>query len=156
MKIFFAFLFSTFFSVSTFGCKQSETELMSCSFQGEGNRNVSFRMNNETQKISYSFSKNGEDELRVLFDEKNMLKRAIDKENNITYYGFNRGKYSYIINIINGKGFNEYSISFSIKYSNKVIQSNDCLGNSYKASNINSKYIKDVPFNFVGGEFQFP
>lgn len=156
MKMSIVLLFSAFFSVSTLACEQNETELMSCSFQGDVSHKVSFCMDNETQKINYSFNKNGVDELQVLFDWGNMLKRTIDSKMNVTYYGFNRGKYGYILNIINGKEPNEYSMSFLVKKGKKVIQSNDCLNNSYKASDITSKYIKDVPFKSVGGEFQFP
>lgn len=156
MKMSIVFLFSVFFSISTLAGEQSEIELMSCSFQGDVSRKVSFYMDNETQKINYSFNKNGVDELKVLFDEQNMLKRTIDSKMDVTYYGFNRGKYSYILNIIIGKEANEYSMSFLIKKGKKIIQSNDCLNSSYKARNITSKYIKDVPFNSVGGEFEFP
>lgn len=156
MKMSIVFLSSVFFSVSIQACEQNETELMSCSFQRNVSRKVSFCMDNETQKINYSFNKNGVDELQVLFDGENMLKRTIDSKMDVTYYGFNRGKYGYILNIINGKESNEYSMSFLVKKGKKVIQSNDCLDNSYKANDITSKYIKDVPFKSADGQFQFP
>ncbi|MEW5291993.1 hypothetical protein ABW286_22920 [Erwinia papayae] len=156
MKISVAFLFSVFFSISTMAGEQSEIELISCSLQGDVSRKISFYMNRETQKINYFFNKGGENELQVLFDKKNMLKRTTDRKMDVTYYGFNRGKYSYILNIINGKEVNEYSMSFLIKKGKKIIQSDDCLNSSYKASDITSKYIEDVPFNSVSSEFQFP
>lgn len=150
------FLLGIFFCIRTLAGEQSEIELMSCSLPGDVNRKVSFYMDKETQKINYSFNKNGEDELQVLFDEKNMLKRTIDRKMNVTYYGFNRGEYGYILSIMDGKETNEHSMSFLIKKNKKIIQSNDCLNNSYKAMDITSKYIKDMPFNSAPGEFKFP
>jgi hypothetical protein len=73
----------------------------------------------------------------------------------VTYYGFKRGAYSYIVDIINGAEQEEYTISFDIKKNNKVVQSDDCLHSSFRSTDITSKYISDVPY-VDDDNFAFP
>lgn len=138
-------------------CEQNDTEVISCSLPGVVARNISFCLNSNTQKINYYFKKEGRVELNVLFDSKRKLKRLTDKNMGVTYFGFSRGEYSYILSIINGMEAEEYSMSFDIKKEGKIIQSNDCLSNSYRNSNIVSKYIDSTPYSSVkSGDFIFP
>lgn len=132
---------------------ENSTEIISCALPGKLSRKVSLSIDNETKEINYSFEKDGKVELAVLFNEENKLKRLTDSKMGVTYFGFERGAYSYIIDIINGVEGEEYTISFDIKKNNKIIQSDDCLHNSFRSDNITSKYITDVLYvdddNFV-------
>ena len=134
------------FSFSVMALEQNETEFISCSLQGKSSAKVLLSINNVTKEISYIFKKSGKTELSVVFNNENKLKRLTDNKVGVTYYGFNRGKYSYVIDIINGAEQEEYSMSFDIKKNNKVIQSSDCLPGSFRIDNIKSNYITDVPY----------
>lgn len=142
------------FSVNSMASELSATEIISCSLPGKISREVLFSINNETQEVNYEFKKNGETELNVLFNERNKLKRLVDSKMGVTYYGFKRGQYSYVIDVINGAEKEEYTISFDVKKNNKIIQSSDCLPSSFRIDNIKSEFITDVPY--VDDEFIFP
>lgn len=142
------------FSVNSMASELSATEIISCSLPGKISREVLFSINNETQEVNYEFKKNGETELKVLFNERNKLKRLVDSKMGVTYYGFKRGQYSYVIDVINGAEKEEYTISFDVKKNNKIIQSSDCLPSSFRIDNIKSEFITDVPY--VDDEFIFP
>ena len=50
---------------------------------------------------------------------------------------------------------NEYTMSFDIKKNGKIIQSSDCLPNSFRSDSIINDYIVDIPY--VNEErFNFP
>ena len=141
-------------SASSMSVEQGVTDIISCYLPG-GDRVASFSINNETKEINYVFKKAGRTELNVYFNEKNKLKRLVDNKMGVTYYGFNRGGYSYVVDIMNGSENEEYTMSFDIKKKNKVIQSNDCLPSSFRSDDIKSNYIVDVPY--VGSnQFVFP
>lgn len=142
------------FSVNSMASEPSATEIISCSLPGEISREVLFSINNETQEVNYEFKKNGETELNVLFDERNKLKRLVDSKMGVTYYGFKRGQYSYVIDVINGAEKEEYTMSFDVKKNNKIIKSSDCLPSSFRIDDIKSEFITDVPY--VDDEFIFP
>lgn len=126
--------------------QQNWTEFISCSLPGAGGRIVTFSINNETKEISYYFKKAGKTGLCVKFNENNKLKRLVDNEMGVTYYGFNRGGYGYVINVMNGSEKEEYAMSFDVKKNNLIIQSNDCLPNSFRVGDIKSDYIVEVPY----------
>ncbi len=95
--------------------EQNLTEMISCSLPGKVSREVLLSMNDKTKEITYSFKKEGKVELSVSFNEGNKLKRLTDRKMGVVYYGFNRGKYGYVINIISGAEKEEYSMTFMSK-----------------------------------------
>ena len=134
---------------------KESTKIITCSLPGEGDKEASFFIDNITKEINYSFEKNGKTELKVVFNEGNKLRRTKDSKMRITYYGFKRGKYSYVINVIEGSERNEYTMSFDIKKNGRVIQSSDCLPSSFRSDSIISKYILDIPY-MNEERFNFP
>lgn len=144
-----------FFSAVATATEQNVTKIISCSLPGEGGKEVSFFIDNVTKEIIYGFKKDGKIELSIVFNEGNKLKRFKDNKMGVIYYGFNRGKYSYVIDIIDGSEKNEYSMSFDIKKNQKTIQSSDCLANSFRSDSIMSDYIIDIPY-MNDKEFSFP
>lgn len=142
-------------SVKTMASESNKTEIISCSLPGKISREILFSINNDSQEISYEFKKNGETELNVLFNEKDKLKRLVDSKIGVTYYGFKRGQYSYVVDVINGAEKEEYTMSFDVKKNNKVIQSDDCLPSSFRSDNIKNKFITDIPY-VDNDEFIFP
>jgi len=158
MKAISVFLLGTLFSLmslNSIASGSNSTEIISCKLPGDLSRKVSLSIDNETKEINYSFEKEGKVELAVLFNEENKLKRLTDSEMGVTYYGFKRGAYSYIIDIINGVEKEEYTISFDIRKNNKVVQSDDCLHSSFRSADITSQYITDVPY-VDDDNFAFP
>lgn len=155
LKIFVVGMALLVVSTNSMASGQNTTEIISCSLPGKLSRKVSFSINNETKSINYRFKKEGKLELTVLFNEGNRLRRLTDSKLGVTYYGFKRGGYSYVIDIINGTEGEEYAMSFDIKKNNKVIQSHDCLPNSFRSENITSEYIKDIPY-VNDNNFTFP
>jgi len=145
-KVFLGGALCLFLSASVIAGGQNVTEIIACSLPGEGGKKVSFFIDNVTKEINYGFKRNGEVELSVVFNEGNKLRRMIDSKMGVTYYGFKRGKYSYIIDIIDGSERNEYTMSFDIKKDEKIIQSSDCLPGSFRSDIIISEYIVDVPY----------
>lgn len=156
MKISRVFLVGVFVSImSTYSMasEQNFTEMISCSLPGKVSREVLLSINDKTKEITYSFKKEGKVELSVLFNEENKLKRLTDSKMGVIYYGFNRGKYGYVIDVISGAEKEEYSMIFNIKKNKKIIQSTDCLQNSFRSDDIPNDYINDVPYveddNFI-------
>ncbi|TPG55417.1 hypothetical protein [Ewingella americana] len=157
MKIYSLLLIGMFFSINVLACEQDDTEIISCSLVGEASRNVSFCLNKKNQEINYYFKRAGKIELNVLFNIERKLKRLTDENMGVTYLGFSKGQFGYILSIINGAESEEYSMSFDIKKDNKIIQTTECSSNSYRSDNIVSKYIENIPYNSVkGNEFIFP
>ncbi|ECE6509939.1 hypothetical protein DQD06_22665 [Salmonella enterica subsp. houtenae] len=154
LKVFLVGMAFLVVSTNSMASGQNTTEIISCSLPGKLSRKVSLSINNETKVINYTFKKEGKVELAVLFNEGNRLRRLTDSKLGVTYYGFKRGEYSYVIDIINGTEGEEYKISFNVKKNNKVIQSQDCLPNSFRSDNITSEYITDIPY--VDDDFTFP
>lgn len=158
MKAISVFLFGilfSFMSINSMASGGNSTEIIYCTLPGELSRKVSLSIDNKTKEINYSFEKEGKAELTVLFNEENKLKRLTDSKMGVTYYGFKRGAYSYIVDITNGAEQEEYTISFDIKKNNKVVQSDDCLHSSFRSADITSKYISDVPY-VDDDNFAFP
>lgn len=143
------------FSANSMASTPNMSEVILCSLPGSMSREVSFAIDNGTREIKYEFKRNGKAELNVLFNEGNKLKRLVDSKMGVTYYGFKRGQYSYVLDVINGAEKEEYTMSFDIKKNNKIVQSSDCLPSSFRSDNIKSEFITDVPF-IDGDEFIFP
>ncbi|MTH47707.1 hypothetical protein [Intestinirhabdus alba] len=133
--------------------EQNATEIIVCSLPGRISKEVLFFINNKNKEIVYQFKREGKVELRVLFNENNKLKRLTDSKMGVTYYGFSRGAYSYVINVITGAEEDEYSMVFDVKKNNKIIQSNDCLPGSFINNDIPNYYMTDIVYpendNFV-------
>ncbi|MFU9139252.1 hypothetical protein [Erwinia tasmaniensis] len=156
MKVFRVFLVGVIISIMStcsMASEQDVTEMISCSLPGKVSREVLLSINDKTKEITYTFKKEGKVELSVLFNEGNKLKRLTDSKMGVVYYGFNRGKYGYVIDIISGAEKEEYSMTFDVKKNNKIIQSNDCFQNSFRSDDIPNNYITDVPYvdsdNFI-------
>lgn len=145
-KVFLAGVFYFFLSAGAMAAEQNVTKIITCSLPGEGGKEVSFFIDNITKEINYYFKRDGKTELSVVFNEGNKLRRIKDSKMGVTYYGFKRGKYSYIIDVIDGSEKNEYTMSFDIKKDEKIIQSRDCLPNSFRSDSIISDYIIDIPY----------
>lgn len=157
MKIFFVLLVGVvFFITSTFSIssEKNATEIISCSLPGKVSRKVLF-YTNDKKEIIYLFKREGKVELRVLFNESNKLKRFSDDKIGVVYYGFNRGGYSYVIDVITGAEEEEYSVVFDVKKNNKILQSNDCLPGAFVSNDIPNEYITDVIYIDADG-FNFP
>jgi len=135
--------------------KPNVTNIITCSLPGEGVKEVSFFVDNITKEINYNFKRDGTVELSVIFNEANKLRRTKDNEMGVTYYGFKRGKYSYVINVIDGFEKNEYTMSFVILKNERIIQSRDCLPSSFRSDDIVSDNIVDIPYVNKNGYF-FP
>ena len=112
--VFLAGVLCFFLSAGAMATKQNVTNIITCSLPGEGAKEVLFFIDNITKEINYNFKRDGKVELNVIFNEENKLRRTKDNEMGITYYGFKRGKYSYVINVIDGAEKNEYTMSFDI------------------------------------------
>lgn len=112
LKVFLVGMAFLVVSTNSMASGQNTTEIISCSLPGKLSRKVSLSINNETKVINYTFKKEGKVELAVLFNEGNRLRRLTDSKLGVTYYGFKRGEYSYVIDIINGTEREEYKISF--------------------------------------------
>ncbi|HCP7889929.1 TPA: hypothetical protein OFX50_000758 [Escherichia coli] len=125
---------------------KESTKIITCSLPGGGGKEASFFIDNITKEINYSFEKNGKTELKVVFNEGNKLRRTKDSKMRITYYGFKHGKYSYVINVVEGSEENEYTMSFDIKKNGRIIQSSDCLPGSFRSDRIINKNILDIPY----------
>ncbi|WP_086873454.1 hypothetical protein [Kosakonia pseudosacchari] len=123
--------------VSLFASEYIDVVIVSCLLPGKSSGGISLSIDSETKEIKYIVKRMGLIESINVFNEGNKLKRFTDSQMGITYYGFRLGEYGYIIDIINGSEKNEYTISFDIK-NNKVIQSSDCLPNSFRSDNIRS------------------
>lgn len=143
------------FPVGSFASEYIGTVILSCLLPGVTSRDISLSINSETKEIKYIIKRMGVIESISVFNEGNKLMRFTDSQMGITYYGFRLGEYGYIIDIINGSEKNEYTISFDIKKNNKLIQSSDCLPNSFRSDNIRSDYIDNVP-NMNDKDFVFP
>jgi len=144
-----------FLSTGAMAAEQNVTKIIICSLPGEGGEEVSFSIDNVTKEINYGFKKNGITELSVIFNKKNKLSRFTDIKMGVTYYGFKRGEYSYVIDIVDGSEMNEYTMSFDVKKNGKVIQSRGCLPSSLRSDNIKSEYIVDISYINENG-FIFP
>lgn len=154
-KMFLEGMLCFFLSTGALAAEQNVTKIITCSLLGDGGKEASFFIDNITKEINYSFKRNGKTELKVVFNEGNKLRRTKDSKMGVTYYGFNRGKYSYVIDVIEGSEKNEYTMLFDIKKNGKIIQSSDCLPNSFRSDSIISDYIVDIPY--VNEErFNFP
>jgi len=144
-----------FLSSGAMATKPNVTNIITCSLPGEGVKEVSFFVDNITKEINYNFKRDGTVELSVIFNEANKLRRTKDNEMGVTYYGFKRGKYSYVINVIDGFEKNEYTMSFVILKNERIIQSRDCLPSSFRSDDIVSDNIVDIPYVNKNGYF-FP
>lgn len=153
--VFLAGVLCFFLSAGSMATKQNVTNIITCSLPGEGAKEVLFFIDNITKEINYNFKRDGKVELNVIFNEANKLMRTKDNEMGITYYGFKRGKYSYVINVIDGAENNEYTMSFDILKNERIIQSRDCLPSSFRSDDIVSGYIVDIPYVNKHGYF-FP
>lgn len=103
------------FSPNTIAAQPNMSEVITCFLSGAGKRVITFMINKENKEINYTFVKEGKAELKVNFDGNKKLKQLVDNEMQVTYYGFNRGKYSYVINVINGSEKEDYTMSFNVK-----------------------------------------
>ncbi|MEA4322545.1 hypothetical protein VBQ77_24515 [Klebsiella pneumoniae] len=135
-KMFLAGVFCFFLSAGALAAEQNMAKIITCSLPGEGGKEASFFIDNITKEINYGFKRDGKTELKVVFNEGNKLRRTKDSKMGVTYYGFKRGKYSYVIDVIEGSEKNEYTMSFDIKKNGKIIQSSDCLPNSFRSDSI--------------------
>lgn len=153
--VFLAGVLCFFLSAGAMATKQNVTNIITCSLPGEGAKEVLFFIDNIIKEINYNFKRDGKVELNVIFNEENKLRRTKDNEMGITYYGFKRGKYSYVINVIDGAEKNEYTMSFDILKNERIIQSRDCLPSSFRSDDIVSGYIVDIPYVNKHGYF-FP
>ncbi|EKS7192951.1 TPA: hypothetical protein ACNFPT_000965 [Enterobacter ludwigii] len=144
-----------FLSAGAMATKQNVTNIITCSLPGEGVKEALFFIDNVTKEINYNFKRDGKVELNVIFNEANKLRRTRDNEMGVTYYGFKRGKYIYVINVIDGSENNEYTMSFDILKNKRIIQSRDCLTGSFRSDDIVSDYIVDIPYVNKNGYF-FP
>lgn len=159
MKLYFLLVFFAFGIFCSSGSLANEPDslmIISCTLPGRELKEVSFFLDNNQKEIIYNFKRNGKSELNVIFNERSKLKRLIDKGMGAIYYGFVRGSYSYVINIINGDEGEGYNISFFIKKGSRIIQSNDCLSGYYRGNFINDKFILDVPIDNNRDEVRFP
>lgn len=153
--VFLAGVLCFFLSAGAMATKQNVTNIITCSLPGEGVKEALFFIDNITKEINYNFKRDGKVELNVIFNEANKLRRTRDNEMGVTYYGFKRGKYSYVINVIDGSENNEYTMSFDILKNKRIIQSRDCLPSSFRSDDIVNDYIVDIPYVNKNGYF-FP
>lgn len=154
-KVFFGGVLCLVLSAGAIASEQNMDKIIYCLLPGGVDREVLFSIDNVTKEINYAFKKAGKTELSVAFNEGNKLKRLTDSNVGVTYYGFKRGKYSYVIDIINGYEKEEYTMSFDIKKNNKVIHSSDCLPGSFRSDSIKNNYIVDVLY-VDDNDFIFP
>ncbi|HHL7196446.1 hypothetical protein [Klebsiella pneumoniae] len=147
-------------SAAALAAEQNVTKIITCSLpgeggKGEGGKEASFFIDNITKGINYGFKRNGKTELKVVFNEGNKLRRTKDSKMGVTYYGFKRGEYSYVIDVIEGSEKMNTQCRLISKKNGKIIQSSDCLPNSFRSDSIINDYIVDIPY--VNEErFNFP
>ena len=154
-KMFLAGVLCFFLSAGALAVEKNMNKIITCSLPGEGGKEASFFIDNITKEINYGFKRDGKTELKVVFNEGNKLRRTEHSQMGVTYYGFKRGKYSYVIDVIEGSEKNEYTMSLDIKKNGKIIQSSDCLPNSYRSDSVVNDYIVDIPYVNEEG-FNFP
>lgn len=135
-------------------CNAGETLVASCHLPGKIKRTAAFCAN-DNHEIRYFFKKADNIELEVRFDAKNKLKRWLDSGTYSTYFGFNRGAYSYVL-IVPEERCGVVAI-LDIKKNGEIISSKDCSSNSFGEKDIKSNSIEDVPDSLVrDNHFKFP
>jgi hypothetical protein len=136
-------------------CKDTDVLIASCHFSGVSQRVATFCLNKKNSVIECTFQKNNKKELNVSFSLENKLKRWVDLGTNTTYFGFNKGGYSYIL-IIPEEKPNVVAL-LDIKQNGIDISTNRCDSNSFGERNIKSNSIEDVPDEIVrSNNFKFP
>jgi len=135
-------------------CDFGETVVELCNLTGKINSTVVFCANGD-QEVRYLFKKNDSVELEVDFDATNKLKRWMDLGTYTTYFGFNKGGYSYVLGVPEEK---LGAVAFlDVKKNGKIISSKECSSNSFGEKNVQNKSIEDVLDSSVkDNAFRFP
>lgn len=137
-------------------CDNDETLIALCELSGAEKKVAIFFANNEN-KSRYLLKKvdTGAVELEVNFDVKNKLKRWLDLSTYTTYFGFNKGAYSYILGVPEEK---PGAVAFlDIKKNGKTISAKECSSNSFGEKNIKIDSIEDVLDSSIrDNDFKFP
>jgi len=153
-KIIFLLIFSPFIYSYANECNFDETLIASCNFSGETNRKAIFCEKNG-ESTRYFFKKNDHIELEEKFYSTNKLKRWKDLGTYTTYFGFNKGAYSYILGVPEER---PGVVAFlDVRKNGKTISSKECDSNSFGNKDIKSKSIEDVPDSGIrDNNFRFP
>ncbi|EPF6109374.1 hypothetical protein R2970_001854 [Enterobacter cloacae] len=138
------------------GCGVDETLVASCELSGAEKKLAMFCANNNNA-VRYIFRNinNGNVELEFKFNAKNKLKRWLDLGTYTTYFGFNKGTYSYVLGVPEEK---PGVVAFlDVKKNGKTISSKECSSNSFGEKNIRNNSIEDVLDSSVrDNAFKFP
>ncbi|MCX0501614.1 hypothetical protein [Erwinia billingiae] len=136
-------------------CRGGETLIASCILPGEREKKAEFCINKKTNSIYYAFKMGPDVQLKVDFTENRKLKRWVDKWTYTTYFGFNQGRYDYILGIPEEKF--EAVAFLKIKKDGKTLSAKSCRNNSFGEKGILSNKIEDVSDEKVRGSgFNFP
>lgn len=137
-------------------CTTAEINIASC--ETTKGKYVSFCAN-QGGNIHYRFGGLSKSELIVKFSEKRKMFRWIDIETYTTFFGFNRGGYSYVFGVPQETfGATAFLI---VKKSDEVLSYNDtyiCVSNSFGDKYLKNKAIQDVQDSLIRtkGGLMFP
>lgn len=116
---------------------------------------AAFCANERNNTIKYTFSKGGGPELTVEFNFQNKLKRWVDLGTYTTYFGFDRGAYSYVLMVPEEK--TGAVAVLDIKKNGNVISTKRCESNSFGEKDIKMNSIEDMSDSLVRNNgFKFP
>jgi hypothetical protein len=137
-------------------CKSGEFLVARCSLSEKDKRVASIcYKSGKKDSLTYYFQRNNHIELEVIFSDGEKLKRWIDRATYTTYFGFSRGDYSYVIGVPEEK---PNAVAFlDIKKRGVILNTHNCLTNSFGKKNIKHPYIEDIADNIVrANNFLFP
>ncbi len=154
MKILLSSLFIFSFHSCASECNFNETLLASCDFS-KGGRIAVFCASTDKSESRYFLRNDGFIELEVKFNDENKLKRWLDLGTYTTYFGFNKGIYSYVLGVPEERP--DVVALFYIKRNGRLISTKKCEFNSFGEKNFKNNSIDDVLDTVVRNNgFKFP
>ncbi|WP_139199074.1 hypothetical protein [Pseudomonas panipatensis] len=136
-------------------CAVDEVVIASCQLDEVKHRVLSICYKNNGKNVFYRFGRKENVELFVSFSREKRISRWIDFGTYTTYFGFRRGRYSYVLGIpeesYGARAF------VKIKKDEEKVMSRNCIANSFGEKLMRSPLIEDVEDEVVRrSDFIFP
>lgn len=151
----FLFLITNVYASEETLCNANEIMIASCQIDEQKFRKLSICSAQDKETIVYRFGKKKKIEMSVIFSRKNRLNRWSDIGTYTTYFGFRKGDYGYSFGVpqqtYGAKAF------LDITWRDKLIQSHNCMSNSFGETNLLNDAVFEVPDDSIrNNKFLFP
>lgn len=136
-------------------CSSDEVIIASCQLKEKRNKILSFCASADNKKVNYRFGLKENIELSAGFSSSDSLSRWVDAATYTVYFGFRRGKYSYVFGVpqetLGAKAF------LDVAKGDRNIMSVECMDNSFGDKMLRSDVIQDLEDELIRDSyFVFP